>query len=128
MPATKRSCEQPGAGHPGDERGPAEPEQRARRDVLGDAGATGTAFVGGGVRKARDLYGVEVVKEADPEHAGHDMHPARERQMVEFGIRHQRAVQAVGQHQRQDDARDECVAMIRQYFHCLNLPGERFEE
>jgi hypothetical protein len=37
-------------------------------------------------------------------------------------------MQDVREHHRQDDAGDECVAMIREYFHCLNLPGERFEE
>jgi hypothetical protein len=56
------------------------------------------------------------------------MHPARERQVVEFGIRHQSRVQTVGKDQRQDNSRDERVSVIREYFHCLNLPVERFEE
>jgi hypothetical protein len=37
-------------------------------------------------------------------------------------------MQGPGDDERQDDARDERVTMIREYFHCLNLPGERFEE
>jgi hypothetical protein len=37
-------------------------------------------------------------------------------------------MQDVRQHQRDDDSGGEGVAVIREYFHCLNLPGERFEE
>ena len=75
---TKRSAEQPGAGEPGGERRPAEPEQRARRDVFVDAGAARAALVGRGVGQGRGLHGVEVVEQADPEDAGDDVHPAGE--------------------------------------------------
>ena len=47
---------------------------------------------------------------------------------VESDLGHERAMQDIGKDQRDDDAGDERVAMIREYFHGVNLPCERFEE
>ena len=62
-----------GTRQPGDQRRPAEVQQRSWRDVLGDAGA-------GVVRlrrfECRHLNEVEVVQQPDPHHAGKDVQPA----------------------------------------------------
>ena len=48
------------------DRAPAEPQQRARRDVLADACAARTALVGRRRGERRNLHEVEVVEQADP--------------------------------------------------------------
>src|SRR6266478_1936715 len=70
--------EQPRTAEPGRQRRPAEPEQRPRGDVFGDAGAAGTALVRRGIRQRGRLGDVEVVQEADPEHTRDDVEPARQ--------------------------------------------------
>ena len=64
--------EQGRPGEPGDDRGPAEVEQRPRRDMLGDAG--GGAVGRRGLERG-DLHEVEVIEEPDPHDAGHEMEP-----------------------------------------------------
>ena len=64
------------AGEPGDDRGPAEVQQRPRRNVLGDAGV---GAVGSRGLQRGDLHEVEVVQQADPHDAGHEVHPSCDR-------------------------------------------------
>jgi hypothetical protein len=64
----------------GDDRGPAEPEQRARRYVLCDACA-GAVFPGFGER--RHLNEVEVIEQSDPHHSSRDMQPASNAELYE---------------------------------------------
>ncbi len=68
---------------PGQHRAPAEPPQCARRDVLGDACAAGSALVAGSVGQRRDLHEIEVIQQADPGDAGQDMNPDDETARVE---------------------------------------------
>ena len=82
-----RPGEVPEAREPGGERGPAEPQQGARRDVLADAGAAGAALVGRGDGQPRDLDQVEVVQQPDPRDARDDVQPAGEAKFVERGRR-----------------------------------------
>jgi hypothetical protein len=58
--------------------------ERARRHVLGDAGAGGRR-VGGGGLEGVDLHEVEVVEQPDPHHARHDVHPAPDPVLDEVG-------------------------------------------
>ena len=67
------AAEQRGAGEPGDDRRPAEVEERARRDVLGDPRRSA---VGRGCLERWNLHEIEVVKQADPHDAGHEMQPS----------------------------------------------------
>ena len=50
------------SGQPCDQGAPAEPPERAGRDVAGNGGATGPAVVGGGVGKRLHLHEIEVTK------------------------------------------------------------------
>jgi hypothetical protein len=68
--------QQPGAEKPGGQRRPAKPQQGARCDVFVDAGAARAALVRGGRGHGRGLHRIEVVQQADPEHAGDDVQPA----------------------------------------------------
>ena len=63
------------AREPGEHRAPAEPEQRARRDVFADACAARAALVGRGSRERRNLHEVEVVEQPDPGDAREHVQP-----------------------------------------------------
>jgi hypothetical protein len=104
--------QQPRAAQPGGHRAPAEPEQCPRGDVLADARASRAALVGGGIGHGRSLGYVEVIKEPDPEHAGDDVEPARETQLVEM-----RAANQHRQDHGKDDPEDEGLAVIVQGVH-----------
>jgi hypothetical protein len=68
--------EECGAGDPGHHGGPAEEQQCARGDVLGDARSSA---IGAGIFQRRHLHEVEVIEQADPHDACHEMNPAGQR-------------------------------------------------
>jgi hypothetical protein len=103
-----------------DRRVVAEEEERARSDVLGDARARGRAIGGGGLHRVR-LHEVEVVQQADPHDAGHEMHPTRDCRNVVHGVSSGEHVfddeiKDGGEHQPADDGAPERIERV---FHRL---------
>src|SRR5438067_5554353 len=118
-----RAAEEPRAAQPGGHGSPAEPEQRPRGHILRDARPARPPLVGGGIRERRSLRHVEVVEQADPEHAGDDVKPARQTELVEAEPADRECEQ-----QRDDDAEDQGLAVVVQWVHGLRSPSYCFRK
>jgi hypothetical protein len=112
------------AGHHGDQRRPAEPEQGLRRDMFADR----RLQLGGDVGHDPDLDEVEIVQQADPEDTGHDVHPAQGGLPEDVTETARHLAEGEDHTQSQSEAQQDGGAKVRkQLAHGPPLPG-RFVE
>src|SRR5690606_38006715 len=98
------------ARKPRDDGAPAEPQERTRRDLLADTGATAPALIGGRRRERGDLNEVEIIEQADPGDARDDVNPDQKARRLEDDER--KPGEQVGYDRDDDgehDTRDDCA-------------------